>query len=259
MSNLSLGRPKKSLLKAAIHFDLALFVDTLVEIGGDASRWSVKGEWVEFLKLYFDSAHIRTRHARASYDYFRKHKNIILQGSHCDGGKPNSVIYPEVATYPSLDDGSVTIPSLHNTPSYVRKYYESDESDIDAKDKNIILNHVAKINPEKSSSREDKKCLIFPNLRSVKNSVFLVNCDDIRVNDDSITPDTVNKKLYINTKQKERPFLENVISTSSCPSENNNTNIYATHTSPEKENLDLPSTPSRDGKRCRFAISYHLS
>ena len=237
MSNLSSGRPKKSLLKAAIHFDLALFVDSLAEIGGDATKVSVKGD--------FESAYIKTRHARASYDYFRKHKNIILQGSQCDDGNPNSVIYPEVATYPSLDDGSVTIPAIHNTPSYVRKYYESDESDIDAKDKNIILNHEAKINPEKSSSREDKKCLIFPNLRSVKNSVFLMNCDDIRVNDDSVTPDTVNKKLYINTKQKERPFLENVISASSCPSENNNTNIYATHTSPDKENLDLPSTPSK--------------
>ena len=119
--------------------DLALFVDTLVEIGGDATKWSVKGEWVEFSKLYFDSAYIRTRHARASYDYLRKHKNIILQGSQCDGGNPNSVIYPEVATYPSLDDSSVTIPSIHNTPSYVRKYYESDESDIDAKDKNILI------------------------------------------------------------------------------------------------------------------------
>ena len=43
-------------------------------------------------------------------DYFRKYKNIILQGSQCDGGNPNSVIYPEVATYPSLDDVSVTIP-----------------------------------------------------------------------------------------------------------------------------------------------------
>ena len=51
MSNLSSGRPKKSLLKAAIHFDLALFVDTLVKIVGDATKWSVKGEWVDFSKL----------------------------------------------------------------------------------------------------------------------------------------------------------------------------------------------------------------
>ena len=65
-----------------------------------------------------------------------------------------------------------------------------------------------------------------------------MNSDDIRVNDETlrsslslnaigsegmptncITPDTVNKKLYLNTKQKEKPFLENVISTSSCPSD----------------------------------------
>ena len=79
-SKLLLGRPSKRshLAKAKISFKVELFCTVLAHVGGDPTKWSLKNEWVKFVKIYFDTSRVRDKHARSAYDFFKKYKCSIL-------------------------------------------------------------------------------------------------------------------------------------------------------------------------------------
>ena len=76
MSSLKRGRPKKNLnlSSASIEpgeFELPRFSSVLNQIGGDASKWSLKKEWIVFHKTYYNTSKARPKQARACYDFYR--------------------------------------------------------------------------------------------------------------------------------------------------------------------------------------------
>ena len=72
------GRPKKNLnlSSASIEpgeFELPRFSSVLNQIGGDASKWSLKKEWIVFHKTYYNTSKARPKQARACYYFYRLH------------------------------------------------------------------------------------------------------------------------------------------------------------------------------------------
>ena len=73
MSSLKRGRPKKNLnlSSASIEpgeFELPRFSSVLNQISGDASKWSLKKEWIVFHKTYYNTSKARLEHAMISTD-----------------------------------------------------------------------------------------------------------------------------------------------------------------------------------------------
>ena len=77
MSNLKKGRPKKT-RRVSLDFHFHVFSNVLKEIGGNPLKWSLKEEWIEFSKIYFSNLYPRNKHAKASRDYFFRHRNKLL-------------------------------------------------------------------------------------------------------------------------------------------------------------------------------------
>ena len=79
------GRKQKKIIGSNndIRFDIERFgasvCDTIAVFpGSEVRKWSLKKEWAEFTKIYFEVSRPRERYIRSSYDYFRNHENIIM-------------------------------------------------------------------------------------------------------------------------------------------------------------------------------------
>ena len=78
------GRPRKtqqnlinktSLSSHKPTFEISRFRSVLTEVGeSDPSKWSLMKEWVDFYQKYFKVSCAKFTHARACYDFFRRHK-----------------------------------------------------------------------------------------------------------------------------------------------------------------------------------------
>ena len=77
MSALKAGRPTKK-VNASIKFEMHQFANTLLRIGGNAEKWSLNKEWLAFYKMHFNTTYAKHKHARASYDFFKKHHNALV-------------------------------------------------------------------------------------------------------------------------------------------------------------------------------------
>ena len=123
MGTLKAGRPKKKVnaTTPAIEFELHQFANTLHRIGGNACKWTIK-DWLVFYKIHFNTSYARHKHARASYDFFKKHQNILsspISHTSLEGTVPRS-------TLSSDDTSSICIDtaSEHITED-VRQFYEN--------------------------------------------------------------------------------------------------------------------------------------
>ena len=110
MSPLKQGRPKKN-LRISLDLQFQPFSNVLNEISGEPSKWSLKNEWGVFSKLYFNTAYPRSKHAKASRDFFLKYKDKLLCSS-------SSVKNNTPSCTPTLSEGTIcTQVDNNNTPS----------------------------------------------------------------------------------------------------------------------------------------------
>ena len=75
MSSLKSGRHKNNLNLSVSsvllsEFELRRFAYIIKQIGGDASKWSLKKEWIVFYKMYFNTSSAKPKYVRACYDFF---------------------------------------------------------------------------------------------------------------------------------------------------------------------------------------------
>ena len=77
MPNSKAGRPKKSVSIPKVVFHIKEFADTLKKIGGNATNWSCTKEWLVFYKTYFNTSHAKLKHARAFYNFYKKHQSTL--------------------------------------------------------------------------------------------------------------------------------------------------------------------------------------
>ena len=86
------GRRKKTYLNlinqtvvSKPRFDFSRFQSVLGEVclqdEPEPTKWSVKKEWVAFYKKYFNVASATITHAKACYDFFRRHKTELANSS----------------------------------------------------------------------------------------------------------------------------------------------------------------------------------
>ena len=77
-------RRKKTIgINSDIRFNVEKFCDDVFDTlavfpGSDCREWSIKKEWVEFTTIYFKVCRPRERYIRSSYDFFKKHENVIM-------------------------------------------------------------------------------------------------------------------------------------------------------------------------------------
>ena len=105
MSPLKQGRPKKN-LRISLDLQVRTFSNVLNEIGGEPWKWSLKNEWVAFSKLYFNTSYTRSKHAKASRDFFFKDKDKLL-GSSCTPTLSEGTICTQVDNNSVSADNSV--------------------------------------------------------------------------------------------------------------------------------------------------------
>ena len=178
------GRKQKNIIGSNndIRFDIERFgasvCDTIaVFLGSEVRKWSLKKEWAEFTKIYFEVSRPRERYIRSSYDYFRNHENIIMSVHE------NKLDQCAVLPHPN---------ELVNVVTASPGEYQIFDSG-SAKKEQILENDAQK--PLESSKRPSKvfstitskeskgmgPYFNFPRVKNIEGSIFLINCEGARI------------------------------------------------------------------------------
>ena len=156
MSTLKQGRPKKN-LKILLDLQVQPFSNVLNEIGGDPSKWSLRNEWIAFSKLYFNTSYPRSKHAKASRDFFAKNKDELLCSS-------SSVKNITPSCTPTLSEGTIGTQVDQNSVS-------ADNSKSGIPIPRTV--DVSTLTVDRFKS--DSKSVNFPKLERIENCIFIVN------------------------------------------------------------------------------------
>ena len=169
-------------------YEMDHFRTLLTQIGGDPSGWELKNQWREFYRRYFDVTNVRDECVKTAYLFYKKHKQTL---SVCNPVTSSQNIPAEPTSQSAFPDSSqISSSSYDNLSPFLSPSIPPASR--------TRSNFPSPNSPNNSAMQ-------FPNLKSISNSVVLINCGQVApINLDTNRP---NNKSLLTTPLTYTPVL----------------------------------------------------